>query len=443
MVSYFSLWSMCAAVLVMISSTTWAASPTSENIDNNLGYIISRSYDHFAKSASNANQLNEIQLKAEQYFSNEKYAEALKTLATNNALNAKYFSDPKMQSTIRLALQLHSQVIVEELLAQANQQANVGVEGIITFELSRFYADLENWDKVIHLLSDDSLFEQLSLADRAEANVLLGTALQKQKKHREAMKLYERVSEDSDYFRIAQLNLATSYLRQEWWTDAFSSINNALKVNIKKRDALDYRLYTVLGYAQIQFGFYRDARESFRNIAISSEYANRALLGLGIAALHQQDFIGALNAFDTLRTKAQPDISVAEAHLLSAFTLRQLEQYDAATSRYQEAINYYQKISSDIAIKLSSAEPVSLTFLHKQYSTDKILINNDKKLSLLNSLEKMNVDHNGSSATNNLRSKINRESAQRAAKLLQEEKDTIDSYLSQSRFGLASLYDHK
>lgn len=441
MVSYFPSRILCA-VLLMMSFTAWASSSQSQNIDNELGRVIDNSYHYFSKSATDPDDLNNTLLKANNYFQTANYADSLRALAAGNALSTKHFHDPNMQATIRLALQLHAQITIEKLLIQAQQQANIAAEAVLIFELSKFYANLENWEKVGNLLADDSLFEQLSSTDRAEAYVLLGTALQKQKKHREAMQLYEKVTEDSNHFRIAQLNLATSYLRQDWWTDAFSAINNALKINAKKRDALDYRLYTVLGYAQIQFGFYRDARESFRNIAISSEYAHRALLGLGIAALHQQDFIGALNAFDKLRVQSQQDISIAEAHLLSAFTLRQLEQYDAATIRYQEAINYYQNASADITTQLNSANQQWVKFFRAEHKKDKLIINNTRKIVLLDGLVKTGASSD-SSSIGNLINKINRESNQRATYLLQEEKAAIDSYLSQSRFGLASLYDHK
>jgi tetratricopeptide (TPR) repeat protein len=297
-------------------------------------------------------------------------------------------------------------------------------------------------NNVLTLFSDDAIFEQLSKTDASEAYVLLGTALQKKKKHRDAIRVYEKVASNSRHFRIAQLNLASAFLRQEWWTDAHAAIHAALKENANKRDGLDYRLFTMLGYSQIQFGFYRDARESFRNVAVSSIYAQRALLGLGIAALHQQDFIGALNAFDKLRGLQKPDMSTAEAYLLSAFALRQLEQFDAATSRYQEAIDYYQTLSSQIAAQLESTDGVAIGFLRTEHSADKRLLNNARKIALLEGLSKAGAS-NEAAGINILKSKLNNDSAERTRQLLREEKTAIDSYLSQSRFGLASLYDHK
>ena len=441
MASYFFVRSLCA-ILLMFALNAGATSPTSVNLDNELGRLVAATYTRVAKAPGTQGLAN-ILPTAEKAYRAQDYAGALHILASNRALDASRLGEADLQPVVRLALELYCHRLVEQLLAEAQQQADRLAEAKLVFELARFYAENQHWPKITALLNDDSLFEQLSKKDAAEAYVLLGTALQKQKKHREAIPIYEKVGSGSGNFRIAQLNLASAFLRQEWWTDAHTAINAALAENNKgKRDALDYRLFTILGYSQIQFGFYRDARESFRNVAISSEYAQRALLGLGIAALHQQDFIGALNAFDKLRVQPQQDISVAEAHLLSAFTLRQLEQFDAATSRYQEAIDYYQTLSSDINGLLSSTK-VSVSFLRPENNNHKVIGNNARKLRLIDGLAGTSPGGPDAMALTSLKNKFSDESGQRVRKLLLEEKSAIDSYLSQSRFGLASLYDRK
>lgn len=423
----------------MVALTAWAAPPKPADLDNELGRVISNTYQRLAKS-STSGKLENILKSAEKAYQNQDYASALQMLATNHALNIANANDLNFQAVVRLALKLYCHTHVENLLVEAQQQADHLTEAKLSFELARFYADNEHWQKVSRVFSDDSLFEQLTKKDLAEAYVLLGTALQKQKKHRAAIPVYEKVAAGSTHFRLAQLNLASAFIRQDWWTDAHTAINAALNENKGKRDPLDYRLFTMLGYSQIQFGFYRDARESFRNVAISSNYAQRALLGLGIAALHQQDFIGALNAFDKLRVQQKHDISVAEAYLLSAFALRQLEQFDAATSRYQEAIDYYQTLSSNIDAQLKASAPTTITFLRAEHANDKLLRNSTRKLALLDGLVQTG---SADAAVAGIRIKISNENSARVNELLRSEKESIDSYLSQSRFGLASLYDKK
>lgn len=439
MVSFIPLRCICLLWL-LAAVNTWAA-PV--DINNDLGRLVSKTYHRVAKPTLAPSNLASIRKELDVAYQAQDFGTAFSVITNNDLLHSRYFEDPDLQPVIQRALQLYCQSLVEELLIEAKQQANRLAEARLTFELARFHADNDNWPIVIHLLSDDSLFDQLSKEDVAEAYVLFGTALQKQKKHREAIRIYEKVSANSKHFRMAQLNLASAYLRQDWWTDAHSAINAALKENQGKRDALDYRLYTMLGFSQIQFGFYRDARESFRNVAISSEYAQRALLGLGIAALNQQDFIGALNAFDKLRTQPKQDISVAEAHLLSAFSLRQLEQFDAATNRYQEAIEFYQNLSDSINAQIEAREPGTVTFLRTEHSTDKFLRNNARKLLLLEAIIKTNPEMTDTAMINRVKSSISTQTNKYVVTLLRKEKEAIDSYLSQSQFGLASLYDKK
>ena len=440
MASYF-LSRTIFAFLLILSLSSWAANPTIESIDKEVGHAVSTSYNQFLKSTTVSNSLRSVYERANAYYQAKNYADSLRTLAEERALEEIRLGDTDLQAIVRLALQLYAYSPVEKLLQTAQEQGDALSEAKLSFELARFYSTNEHWNKVSHLLANSFIFEQLTKKDMAEAYVLLGTALQKQKKHREALGVYEKITKDSEHYRIAQLNLASALLRQEWWTDAHIAINTALQQNTGKRDELDFRLYTMMGFSQIQFGFYRDARESFRNVAISSQYAQRALLGLGIAALHQQDFIGALNAFDKLRSQPQKDISIAEAHLLSAFALRQLEQFDAATSRYQEAIDYYQTLSTEIQSFLNPTDEVSIHFLRPEHQNDSLLRNNSLKTALLDSLTSSNASN--SQAFSNLMNRIRTESARRANVLLQEEKKAIDSYLSQSRFGLASLYDNK
>ncbi len=429
-------------MLLIFSCNAWA-SPAQGNIDSELGRVVSSAYIQIANNSASKKDLVVAVEEADKAYSAKDYAKALQILASNHALSPAHLEDETLQAATRLALKLYCLPQIETLIAQAREQGDSLAEARLLFELARFYADNERWAEATTVLKDLSIFEQLSSDDFTEAQVILGTALQKQKKHREAMRFYEKVNTESPHFRIAQLNLASALLRQEWWTDAQIAINAALQSNKSKRDELDYRLFTLLGFSQIQFGFYRDARESFRNVAISSEYAQRALLGLGISALHQQDYIGALNAFDKLRTQPKRDISIAEAHLLSAFTLRQLEQFDAATDRYQEAINYYQMVASDLDALLKSTSSVSVQFLRPENNNDKTLQTTALKMALLNGLTTLGMGGSAASAIPSLNTRLASISAERAGALLREEKNAIDSYLSQSQFGLASLYDKK
>ncbi|OZY87487.1 hypothetical protein CBP51_11085 [Cellvibrio mixtus] len=357
---------------------------------------------------------------------------------------------PQIQKISALALSLHNIAISETLLKKAKNQGDTFSEARITFELAKYYADQGQWSNVIIILKDSRVIENLTKDDAAEVNLLIGTALQQQKKHREAMVYYDKVKPESIHYRLAQLNLATANIRQDWWTDAHLAIQRALKASGSERDELYYRLYTVLGFSQLQFGFYRDARESFRNISLNSDYINRALLGLGMAALHQEDFIGALNAFNLLREKNENDISVAESHLLVAFTLRQLGQSEAALKAYQEAIDYYSTLLSKQKEAISSITPnptedllMSKIFLRPETRNNKQLNEIAEKITIISNLQKYSLSSNRINDLDAAKKFIEKEYTSVTQELLNTEQESIASYLSQSKFGLATIYDGK
>ncbi len=228
------------------------------------------------------------------------------------------------------------------------------------------------------------------------------------------------------------------------------AINNAIKKNSSKKDELDYRLHTLLGFSQIQFGFYRDARESFRNVSLKSDYTNRALLGLGMAALHQEDFIGALSAFKHLRTKEEKDISVAESYLLNAFTLRQLGQYDDALAAYQEAVVYYSDLHNQQTNTISklneqriSLQIINSIFIRPESRNDKQLRHFVEKINIIADLLNYPVSSITKTQLTNTKILLEKEYVNLAKTILRSEQESIASYLSQSKFGLATIYDGK
>lgn len=375
---------------------------------------------------------------------------AIATILSNMPAISRQIHLSQIQEISALALSLHNVEIAETLLKTAKNQGDAFSEARITFELAKYYADQNQWSSVITMLKDSGVIENLTKDNAAEAKLLIGTALQQQKKHREAMVYYEKIKSESIHYRLAQLNLATANIRQDWWTDAHLAIQRALKASGSDRDELYYRLYTVLGFSQLQFGFYRDARESFRNISLNSDYINRALLGLGMAALHQEDFIGALNAFNLLREKNENDISVAESHLLVAFTLRQLGQSEAALTAYQEAIGYYSTLlskqkNSISSITQNSSEDllISNIFLRSETRNNKQLNKIAEKIIIISNLQKYSLSSNSINELAAAKQLLEKEYISIAQELLDTEQESIASYLSQSKFGLATIYDGK
>jgi len=323
----------------------------------------------------------------------------------------------------------------------------------IQFTFAKYHAKRNEWRKVTKLLK--GVYLELSPENAAYAYLLNGTALQRLKKHRPAVANYSKVPVTSRYYSYAQLNTAIAHIRQGWWTDAQSTISELVKLTNKDNtDELINRLYLVLGYSLLQREYYRDARNAFRNIGLNSRYTNRALLGIGLTATSQGDFVGGLNALSILKDKKTFDLSVDESYLLVPYVYEKLQQELTVTTSYTEAMNYYQRRME----KLKSISKKHIDFNSMTYdaNTNSIIIQNNsldygKKYpeSFINNfkmLEKFSLVARNKKLRNiiaNLKNKHDKVFQKIISDLTQQRNEYLKSYLNQSRYGLARLYDNR
>lgn len=173
---------------------------------------------------------------------------------------------------------------------------------------------------------------------------LHGVALQELRKHRAALAQYAKVARASPYYPQAQLNMAVANIRQDWWTDGHAIIAELLKDSGRAADpAFNDRLNTVLGFSLVRQQYYRSARDAFRNVGLDGPYTNKALLGILLSAMYQQDYVGALHAAKTLRQAAVRDLPADEAALLMGYIYERLQQPATALAAYAEAVGYYEQ----------------------------------------------------------------------------------------------------
>ncbi|MGQ9424423.1 tetratricopeptide repeat protein [Gilvimarinus sp. F26214L] len=334
--------------------------------------------------------------------------------------------------------------IAEGLREQAySRGSNYGLARV-RLAFARHYGKQGKWQRAIDELDRIDIANVLAPREGDEAYVLYGVALQGLKQHREAVKYYSRVEPGSDHYRTAQLNTALAFIRQDWWTDAQLAIENALAQS-PRADGMRDRLLATLGYSQIQYGFYRDARESFRRVRTDGPYSSRALLGLGVAALHQEDMIGALNAFDYLKDRDANDISALESYLLSAYSLDKLGQTRSASAAYSEAIAFYQRYlgrCQQVLEQTSQAPDAALGTVLSMVSPDhrRALRNLSARVAILEALGAAHIPELEQNL-HPLREQYTQLLTERAASAVNERQRVVESYLSQSRFGLAQLYD--
>lgn len=387
------------------------------------------------RQVERANQENDVEL-------------TVGLVAANLHLLQNDFDAGIAEHLTQLLLKHHAMGLANDALEITRQQGDVYALARLHFEFAKYLASYDDWRAALYHLNTIDIANTLPRDTADQAFILLGAALQDQKKHRQAISYYERIKPESSEYRAAQLNLAVAYIRQDWWTDAHIAINRALKKNDRKDNELTNRLHTVLGFSQLQHGFYRDSRESFRNVHLKSVYSNRALLGLGLAALHQQDFIGALNAFNHLKQRDANDISVSESYLLSAFTLMQLKQSKTASASYTEAITFYEQKSAyyqTLISALSGNKKIAPTGqqqnIKREIDGNRQLDKLAKQQEQLEQLAAQPLSRASKIAIENLNFQLAQEYRTQAQQLLTQKQAAIDSYLSQARFGLARLFD--
>ncbi len=341
----------------------------------------------------------------------------------------------------------------KQIFDTARDEGGKSAVSNISFIFAKYFMKRKKWQKALEHLQD--VINELSVENANYARLMVGTILQHQKKHREAVKFYQKISKSSKYYPSAVLNTAVAYIRQDWWTDAYILIDDLVKNHHKPvSDHMVDRLYLVLGYALMRKEYFRNSRDAFRNVGLNSPYTNKALLGIALTAANQEDFIGALNAITILKGKKNTDLSVDEAYLLLPYTYGKLKQNLTATSAYNDAIKYYQSRIAELQqIAVSKTNLLSKTSVlpnktsliigqnHFDYSKyyPKSFFDNHRHLE---SFKK--ISNESKTLGNSYKMLINEHNmilTEISQHLLAERIDQLESYLNQSRYGLARLYD--
>lgn len=207
------------------------------------------------------------------------------------------------------------------------------------FQALREAVTQRQWRRVADQLPSLRHHYALTKNQRQYLALAEGLFWQSSGEHRRAIPLYEAVEPSSPYYPEARTNLAIAFLKQDWWSDAHRELKQLLALSAPD-DEMKNRWRMMLGMSQLQQGFYRDARETFGRIDQGSLHSAFAWRGIGLAALHLGDHGGALNAFHRLKTEYADE--VPEGAFLVAFTYDRMERLKLAEANYQEALLHYQ-----------------------------------------------------------------------------------------------------
>ncbi len=406
---------------------------------------------------SNIESLNEV---IQNEVQQNKTIKAIALILRNKNMLKRYYDHPAVVDLLKLLLNTNNFISANSLINDIKSQGDDNLNEQLNYLLADFYFQRKDWEKVLKLISSNT--SDLPSKQYNHALLMRGVALQHQGSHGLAILAYEKIPKNSQHYSAAQLNLAIANIRQGWWTDGHELIEKLLttqQATIKEQ--VINRLYITLGYSLLNQAYYRNARKAFQLISIDSRYSNQALLGIALAAAYQDDYIGALNASRLLKEKQQDDLPIDEAFLLMPFFYEKSQQLATASLGYSQASQYYQeKISilqqhinqpinlSTAAVKMDKGISMIIdnSYIYFQGYYPKYFFNQREVAQSLLAWQQQSPEHNSNQQLAKsaiaLKQQYDDLLEKMAKSLMQNRVAQLNSYLNQSRYGLARLYDN-
>lgn len=395
--------------------------------------------------------ISELETKASSLIKQSQHVSAIRLLYQHIDLIENNLEQASVSNLIPLLLKQNELNLAMRLLKKIEQESGDFEIARSRFEFAIHSAHLLDWERVHQIL--EIVPQELSIERAEYAHLVQGIALQKLKKHRQAEASYAKISASSSYFRHARLNHALAQIKQGWLTSGSKSINELLST-LEPEDHPEFinRLHLVLGYAQLQKDYYRNARTSFRNISLDSRYINRATLGIAMCVINMGEFENGLNVLSLLKARDSTDLSTEESYLLIPYVYEKLQQHvDVATS-YAEAMTHYQNRINELkglSIKIWGYNDVhfaddlsQLRIGNHDFALDKhihrtLIINYRQLQRLLSSTDEGRL----SAMLNKQQTEYDDAFQLLLTQLINQKIKYLNSYLSQAKFGLARLYD--
>lgn len=380
--------------------------------------------------------------------------EALAAIRANLEVMRRSTSKAQFDSLLHFLYQTNDTATVQVLTEHLKKAGDPAALSRNYFLLAKYYEERQNWQAVQGALSRIDV-RNLPIGDSHYYQLLMGYSLQNLKEHRKSLQYYQKIPKESPYFAHAKLNEGTANLRQGWWTEAHMEFERAIEFLTEhaRDEVLRNRLLVVLGYSQLHYEFYRDARNTLRKVAVSSASANKALMGIGLAAAYQKDFVGAANAFRLLTEKPVADLSVDEAFLLLPYAHEETGNTEAAGSAYQNAIGHYQR-KMDELFKLqnrvlSAGRNQLLEVIQEaEGRADEVFggatgipVYMQTNFKNLIQMQMLVGEPDLEKAAQDLLQRYQNHLQNITAQNIEARRAMLNSYLSQAKFGMAKLYD--
>ena len=426
-----------------------------KQLEKNIQQLSTKIYLHNAIDLNSnewvVSNINQLLAEIDKVTNTPQSIQAIQLLFVNLDLINNNLDNLGVLQVIKFLLAYNELDLALTLFTNIKQEGDQFLIASVQYMLAEYHSERSNWAQV-HALLPDTISE-LPAEFSAHALLLDGAALQFSKQHRKALDVYSKIPEDSKYRVYAQLNSAIAEIRQGWITNARLQIEALISGQSgQNENELTNRLYLILGYALLQKEYYRDARNAFRRISQDSQYANRALLGIGLTATSQGDYVGGLNMLSILQNKKSFDLSREESFLLLPYVYEKLRQEITATASYTAAIEYYQqRLTSLDQLLMQHFDMTDIKYVEGSGSL--IIYENDfdyknkfpiaflKNFQQLSELAEITREDSLKKKIEQLLSQHDMILQKIIATLINRRKTYLISYLNQSQYGLARLYD--
>ena len=430
-----------------------------ESLDKSLHQFSSRFYTKLVRTdnSSKADSIGALVQTIDRYQEQNQWVSATAAIINNMALVEQNIDTTPIIKICSVLFEANEWNTASLLYKKVKKQGDKSLVSNVSLSLAKYYFSRNQWQETIGIV--DSISSDLPPEDYHNALLVRGISLQRLQKHRTALEQYTKIPPGSRYYVAARLNMAIANIRQDWWTDAHTIINDLLNdKGLASDDELTDRLYIVLGYSLIQQQYYRNSRDAFRNVRLDGKYTNKALLGLALTAAYQEDYVGALNAIKVLKASKTRDLPVDEANLLLPYFYERLKQLSTASAGYIEAIKYYEVRAQDIKAAMSGDSDALMKQVVSGNSS--IVTINGEYLDLGEKLPRFIFDNIriltqfqphvariGDAALVREYEALNaayRSTLQKTAQgRLVERSSHLSHYMNQSRYGLARMQDYE
>ncbi|MGB5352052.1 MAG: tetratricopeptide repeat protein [Woeseia sp.] len=184
----------------------------------------------------------------------------------------------------------------------------------------------------------------------AEGRLLLAQILIEQGEYAEAIDLLDRFRDRTEWGSYARFNLGVALVKSGQTAQAEEILNDLGRIDpwTDELAALRDRANLALGYAYLQGGEARKAREPLQRVRLDGPFSNKALLGAGWADAERESYEAALVPWMELRGRDLLDPAVQEAMLAVPYALAKLDSISQAADHYLDAIEAFAEESGRI-----------------------------------------------------------------------------------------------